>query len=115
MDTYPDILRRLDFRTSSPMSMILRPIVFMINGLIVSTAVAGPETANINFPAAATALAPKTGAAIKVAPYSLRCDLAHSDVSGWIVEVSTKILPFNASPATKALFNRSIRTSSVDI
>lgn len=61
--------------------MMLRPMA-MIRGLIVLTAPTGPATAKISFPAAATALAPNTGAAINAAPYSPRRDVAHLDVPG---------------------------------
>lgn len=73
---YPESFKRLDFRTSSPISLMLRPITFMMRGLIVSTALAGPATANISFPAAATGLAPNTGAAMNVAPCSDAVQLA---------------------------------------
>lgn len=94
---------------------MLLPITSTIKGLIVSTASERPATEKMSFPAAATGLAPKTGEAIKVAPFSPRLFETDAQVSGWTVEVSTNILPANGPPAVMAFVNNSYRTSSLEI
>lgn len=53
---------------------MLRPITSKISGRSRLRIAGGPDIANINFPAAATGLAPKTGEAMNVAPLSPRLD-----------------------------------------
>lgn len=90
-------------------------MTFKMNGLTLSNAAGGPATANISFPAAAIGLAPKTGAAIKNAPYSLSLCEARTEVLGWMVDVSTKILPFKELFGMITLSSNSINTLSSEI
>jgi hypothetical protein len=95
--------------------MMLRPMTLRMKGLTVSSAGAGPAMAKISFPAAATGLAPKTGEAINVAPFSARRSAAEADVSGWIVEVSINILRLKEMLLPSVFDSSSLRTSSFEI
>lgn len=68
----------------------------------------------MSFPAAATGLAPNTGAAMKDAPFSARRVAVDAAVSGWIVEVSMKIFPARVF-VVRALLTRESKTASSEI
>lgn len=104
----------LDFDTSSPRSIILLPITLRTNGFSFSVVSFGPAIAKINFPAAAIALAPKTGDATKEAPALVSFSDALATVLGCTVDVSTKILP-EMLPVDSADSTNSFRTLSFDI
>lgn len=112
---YPEIFKRLDFRTSSPIFIILRPMTSVTYGRRVSITAAGPAIENISLPAAATFLSPKTGDATKEAPSSRSLSAADAHVSGCTVDVSTNILFFNEQFADRTFVNSSFKTASFDI
>lgn len=72
---------------------MLLPITLRTSGFTRSVEAFGPAIAKISLPAAAIALAPKTGDAIKAAPRSVSFSDAFATVSGCTVDVSMKILP----------------------
>lgn len=94
---------------------MLRPITSWINGFTLSIAAAGPAIAKMSFPAAATGLAPNTGAAMNDAPRSARRCAVDAAVSGWMVEVSMKILPAREVFVPRALVTRESKTASSEI
>ncbi|EFX05371.1 hypothetical protein CMQ_3440 [Grosmannia clavigera kw1407] len=113
--TYPEILSRLDLDTSSPMLMICRPITPTTKGVSFSITAAGPAMEKMSWPEAATGLAPKTGEATNVAPFSPSRFAHFVLVSGWTVEVSTQILPAREAELARAWLTRSSRTWSLEI
>lgn len=86
-----------------------------MSGFTVSIAATGPAIAKISFPAAATGLAPNTGEATNDAPLSARRCAVDVAVSGWMVEVSTKILPAREVLVVRALVIRESKTASSEI
>lgn len=86
-----------------------------MSGFTVSIAAAGPAIAKISFPAVATGLAPNTGEAMNDAPLSVRRCAVDAAESGWIVEVSTKILPAREVLVVRAPVIRESKTASSEI
>lgn len=113
--SYPEIFSKLDFRTSSPISMMLRPITFSTNGFTAARAAEGPAIAKINLPAAAMGLAPKTGEEMNVAPFADKASKTEAAVSGCTVDVSTKILPLIEPHDSAAIEVKSFKTWSFEI
>lgn len=94
--------------------MMLLPITLRTNGFTSSVEAVGPAIAKISFPAAAIALAPNTGDAMKEAPRFVNFSDALWTVLGCTVEVSTKILPSILSRDSAASTSSS-RTLSFEI
>lgn len=112
--SHPVILSRLDFETSSPQFVMLLPITPMMKGSSFSMEADGPAIAKMSCPAAATGLAPKTGEAVKEAPFCPSFELTALEVLGWTVDVSTKIFPSNESTVSASSISE-LRTLSSDI
>jgi len=105
------VLRRSAFSGSSPTWITARAITLSRNGETVEMASAGPATATRSWPAWATGVEPKTGAARYVAPCGLSKEDMEADVLGCTVVVSTKILLVK-EPHVIMVSMRVLRTSS---
>jgi hypothetical protein len=73
-----------------------------------------PPSAKTSFPAVATGLPPKTGAARNDASWAWSCFAAEAIVSGWTVEQSMKIFSRRDCPDEIAVVMRLERTASLE-